>query len=76
MGLATVRDLREVRRLETPEEVEAFEQDVLAGFVLARASAGMADTTIKQETGAVIELRQRFGRPLWEVEPKDLDRLR
>jgi site-specific recombinase XerD len=74
MGLAAVRDLREVRRLETPEEIEAFEQDVLAGFVLARASAGMADRTIKQETSAVIELRQWFGRPLWEVEPPDLDR--
>jgi len=74
VGLAAVRDLREVRRLETPEEVEAFEQDVLAGFVLARASAGMADATIKQETGAVIELRQWFGRLLWEVQPKDLDR--
>jgi hypothetical protein len=35
VGLAAVRDLCEVRRLEMPEEVEAFEQDVLAGFVLA-----------------------------------------
>ncbi|MDT0453106.1 hypothetical protein [Streptomyces hesseae] len=40
MALAVVRDLRSELRLETNEEIAAFEQDLLAEFVLARASAG------------------------------------
>ncbi len=40
--LAVVRDLREQRAPASPEEVADFETDVLAGFVLARASAGLA----------------------------------
>lgn len=38
MGLAVVRDLREHRAPATEEELADFETDVLAGFVLARAS--------------------------------------
>jgi hypothetical protein len=34
---AAVRDIRPQRRLESPDEVGAFEQDLLAEFVLARA---------------------------------------
>ena len=37
MGLSVVRDLREVRAAAGPEEIERFETDVFAGFVLARA---------------------------------------
>jgi integrase/recombinase XerD len=37
MGLAVVRDLREQRVPASPDELVAFETDVLAGFVLARA---------------------------------------
>ncbi|MEU9505305.1 hypothetical protein AB0D32_03350 [Micromonospora sp. NPDC048170] len=44
MALAAVRDLREHRGLASAAELEAFETDVLAGFVLARASAGLADS--------------------------------
>lgn len=44
MALAVVRDLRPELRLETSEEVAAFEQDLLAEFVLDRASAGVSMT--------------------------------
>ena len=37
LSLAVVRDLREARVPAGPEELLAFETDVLAGFVLARA---------------------------------------
>jgi hypothetical protein len=43
-ALAVVRDLREYRESVSAEELERFETDVLAGFVLARASAGLTDT--------------------------------
>ena len=46
MGLAVVRDMREARVPASPEELTAFETDVLAGFVLARAAAGLSDRTI------------------------------
>jgi hypothetical protein len=43
--LAVVRDLREARTPAGPEELAEFETDVLAGFVLARATAGLPDAT-------------------------------
>ncbi len=44
MSLAVVRDLRVARAPVTPDELAALETDVLAGFVLARAAAGLADS--------------------------------
>lgn len=73
MGLAVVRDLREYRGPTTPEEIEDFATDVLAGFVLARASAGLADGTIRSDVGHLEQVRAWFGRPLWEMEPADAD---
>lgn len=49
MALAVVRDLRDVRAAAGPDELEAFETDVLAGFVLARAAAGLSDGTISSD---------------------------
>lgn len=73
MGLAVVRDLRELRSPADPEELAAFETDVLAGFVLARASAGLADGTIRSDVGHLEQVRTWLGRPLWEMEPADAD---
>ncbi len=71
MGLAVVRDLRELRSPAGPDEVAAFETDVLAGF--ARASAGLADGTIRSDVGHLEQVRTWLGRPLWEMEPADAD---
>lgn len=73
VSVAVVRDLRSHRRLEAPEDVAAFEQDLLAEFVLARSSAGVADSTIRADVAAAVELREWFGRPLWEMVAKDAD---
>jgi hypothetical protein len=51
LALAAVRDLREFRDPVSAEELEQFETDVLAGFVLARTSAGLADGTIRGDVG-------------------------
>jgi len=43
LSLATVRDLRVARAPVTAAELAALQTDVLAGFVLARAAAGLSD---------------------------------
>ncbi|MCP2290799.1 tyrosine-type recombinase/integrase [Nocardia amikacinitolerans] len=73
MGIAVVRDLRLVRQAASAEELERFETDVLAGFVLARSSAGLADGTIRGDLSNLDQVRSWFGRPLWEMEPPDAD---
>ncbi len=56
-----------------PEELAAFETDVLAGFVLARAAAGLSDRTISLDVSHLEQAREWFGRPLWEMRPADAD---
>ena len=73
MSLAVVRDLRDVRSPAGPDELAAFETDVLAGFVLARAAAGLADVTIRSDVSHLEQVRNWFGRPLWDMEPADAD---
>jgi integrase/recombinase XerD len=73
LGLAVVRDLREVRAAAGPEELAEFETDVLAGFVLARAAAGLADATISSDVMHLEQVRAWLGRPLWDMEPADAD---
>ncbi|WP_067480092.1 tyrosine-type recombinase/integrase [Nocardia amamiensis] len=73
MALAVVRDLGTARPPAGPEELAAFETDVLAGFVLARASAGLADGTIRGDMSHLEQIRNSFGRPLWEMRPADAD---
>ncbi|MGH3806295.1 MAG: hypothetical protein ACRDRU_06605 [Pseudonocardiaceae bacterium] len=71
--LAVVRDLREQRTPTTGEELADFETDVLAGFVLARASAGLADSTIRNDANHLELIRGWFDRSLWEMRPTDAD---
>jgi integrase/recombinase XerD len=73
LALALVRDLRDHRAPVSEEDLADFETDVLAGFVLARASAGLADSTIRNDTGHLQLTRDWFGRPLWEMQPADAD---
>lgn len=74
MGLAVVRQLHERRTPASPDEIAGFETDVFSGFVLARASAGLSDSTIRGDTGHLEQIREWFGRPLWEMRPPDADR--
>lgn len=71
--MAVVRDLREHRTPANGDELAAFETDVLAGFVLARASAGLVDSTIHNDVNHLELIRDWFGRPLWEMGPVDAD---
>ena len=51
MAVAAVADLRSHRPPASAEELERFETDMLAGFVRARAPAGLVDSTIRSDTG-------------------------
>jgi hypothetical protein len=73
LALAAVRDLRPERQPPSLEELADFETDVMAGFVLARASAGLVDATIRGDVGHLEQVRVWFGRPLWDMRPTDAD---
>jgi len=73
VALAVVRDLREARARASADEIAAFETDVLAGFVLARAAAGLADGTIAGDVVHLEQIRAWLGKPLWEMQPADAD---
>jgi integrase/recombinase XerC len=75
-GLAVVRDIRDAGRqgFESSEQAVAFESDLLAQFVFARASAGMVDSTIDADISTLESLRQWLGKPLWEMTASDADR--
>jgi len=63
VALAVVRDLREARGPASADEIAGFETDVLAGFVLARAAAGLADGTIAGGVLHLEQIRTWLGRP-------------
>lgn len=68
VGAGGGEDLRVARAPATAEDLQALETDVLAGFVLARAAAGLSDGTISSEVMHLEQGRAWFGRPLWEME--------
>ncbi|MBV9139965.1 MAG: hypothetical protein JO115_03445 [Pseudonocardiales bacterium] len=43
----------------SPEELAEFETEVLAEFVLAQDSAGLADATIRSEVGPLEQVRMK-----------------
>lgn len=73
MSLSVVRDLREARTPLGPEDPVEFETDVLAGFVLARAAAGLSDATISSDVIHIEQVRAWLGRPLWTMQAADAD---
>lgn len=71
--MSVVRDLRELRAAVGPEEIERFETDVFAGFVLARCAAGLSDNTIRSDVSHLEQVRTWFEKPLWDMLPADAD---
>ena len=74
MVITDVSALRDVRPEWSATDLEDLETDLLAGFVLARASAGMSDTTIRTDVLHLEQLRGWLGRPLWTMQHTDADR--
>jgi site-specific recombinase XerD len=74
LAFAVVRDIRDApQSAASAEELATFETDALAGFVLARSSAGLTDGTIRSDVGNLEQVRSWFDRPLWELQPSDAD---
>ncbi len=73
-SLAVVHDIHSPRSLESPEDATAFQEDLLAEFVLARSAHGVADATVRSELAAVTEFLDWAGCFAWEVEPGHGDR--
>ncbi|WP_232542879.1 tyrosine-type recombinase/integrase [Streptomyces sp. QHH-9511] len=74
MTLAVVRSIGAPRRLETAQEYEDFEQELVDQFLLAGLGAGLADSSIEDDRRAVFEFVRFLGRPVWTAGPEDADR--
>jgi site-specific recombinase XerD len=73
-SLAVVHELRSPRSLDAPDAAAAFQEDLLAEFVLARSAHGAADATVRAELAAVTEFLDWAGCYAWEVQPGHGDR--
>jgi site-specific recombinase XerD len=60
--------------LADPAAAAAYQEHLLAEFVLARLAHGVTDATIRSELAAVVEFLDSAGVWVWEVEPPHADR--
>jgi site-specific recombinase XerD len=72
--LGVVRDLRSPRSLDGADDAAAYQEHLLAEYVLARLAHGVADSTIRGEVSAVEQFLEHAGVAAWEVEPAHADR--
>ena len=74
MALGVVRDLRSPRSLDAPGEAAAYQEHLMAEYVLARLAHGVTDGTIRGEITAVEQFLEHAGVFAWEAEPAHADR--
>jgi site-specific recombinase XerD len=74
MALAVVRSLDAPRRLETAQQREDFEQELVDQYLLAAVGAGAADATVGGDRSVLFEFIRFLGRPVWTAQPEDADR--
>ena len=72
--LGVVRDLRSPRSLDGPAEAAAYQEHLLAEYVLARLAHGVTDGTIRGEITAVEQFLEHANVLAWEIEPSHADR--
>ena len=73
MGLAVVRSLDAPRSLQSVQEQEDFEQELVDQFLLAAVGAGMGDAMVNENRSVIFEFARFLGRPLWTAQPRDAD---
>jgi site-specific recombinase XerD len=74
VALAVVRSLDAPQRLNTPQELEDFEQELVDQYLLASVGAGMGDDTVGKDRSVIFEFIGFLGRPVWTAQPHDADR--
>jgi integrase len=74
LGLGVVRDLRSPRSLASPEDAAAYQEHLLAEFVLARMAHGVVDGTVRADLAVLTEFLDWVGVWAWEIEPRHADR--
>ena len=61
--LAVVRSLGAPRRVETTQEREDFEQELLDQYLLAAVGAGVCDATVNENRSVIFEFARFLGLP-------------
>ncbi|WP_245689478.1 hypothetical protein [Streptomyces chattanoogensis] len=74
MTLAVVRSIGTPQRLQTAQEYEDFEQELVDQFLLAGVGAGLSDGSIADDRWQIFEFVRFLGRPVWTTGPEDADR--
>lgn len=74
MALAVVRSLGAPRRLNTTQELEDFEQELVDQYLLAAVGAGLGDSVVGNGRAVLFEFMRFLGRPIWTAQPHDADR--
>jgi DNA-binding Xre family transcriptional regulator/integrase len=74
MGLAVVRSLGAPRRLQTTQQAEDFEQELVDQYLLAALGSGLGDGTVAADRAVLFEFIGFLGRPVWTAQPHDADR--
>ena len=71
--LAVVRSLGAPRRVETTQEREDFEQELVDQYLLAAVGGGVGDATVNENRSVIFEFARFLGRPVWAAQPQDAD---
>ena len=74
MGLAVVRSLGTPRRLQSTQDAEDFEQELVDQYLLAALGSGLGDGTVAADRSVLFEFIRFVGRPVWTAQPEDADR--
>jgi hypothetical protein len=72
--LAVVRSLDAPRRVETTQEREDFEQELVDQYLLAAVGSGASDGTVNENRSVIFEFARFLARPVWTAQPQDADR--
>jgi site-specific recombinase XerD len=74
MTLAAVRPIRSSPVLQSVEDLEAFEQELVDQFALAAAASGVSDGYVARERAVVFSFLRFLGRSVWTASVDDGDR--
>ncbi len=69
-----VRSLGAPRRLQTTQDAEDYEQELVDQYLLAALGSGLGDSTVAADRSVLFEFIGFLGRPIWTAQTHDADR--